>query len=203
MARQLKTDNHKQLVRRKGAVMSLIIGSILGFTFTSVNILMNFTVRHMPMPVQAIPWSLISGVLLSTAVSGIWGSIISIKERVDNYVARKHIDPFEEAKKVDWITTTLGNLWFTPINCFFGMWYGMETNFGGFPEPFQFNAINTRSFAKIIEITLARFGYLITFPGFWMQYFSVVIFDLIVALPILHFWACPVAHKLSNKFLKV
>lgn len=203
MARQLKTNDHKQLIRRKGAIMSLIIGSILGFTFTSINLMMNFTIRHNPIPLQAIPWALFSGILLSTAVSGIWGSIISIKERVDNYVSRKHIDPFEEAKRVNWVTTFLGNFWFTPINCFFGMLYGMETSFGGFPETFQYNSMNTGSLGEIIEITLARFGYLITFPGFWMQYFPIVIFDLIIALPVLHFCACPIAHKLSNKFLGV
>ncbi len=94
--------------RKIGLAVSLQMGFLMGTVFTLIAMLRQ----------GSINWAgLILSILLSMAISAIWGSIISIRKISDWVIGKWKIDPEKQKMLCRIIEAIVGSVVYTPLLC--------------------------------------------------------------------------------------
>lgn len=165
----------KAKMRKKGILMSVFIGSIMGLVFSVVSQLKN---QH-----TIIPMGVITSIFISMIISCIIGLIVPVKLVNDKVCEKLKITP---DKRLPFAVSNalVSNLIFAPLNCIVNMWYGMSMSLTDLP-------------AEITNI-FERMGYCATLPFFVPALISSLVFSLIIGFFICLF-VTPVINKITNK----
>ncbi len=120
-----KMINMKKTMRKKGILMSVFIGMIMGAVFTVIAQLKN---QH-----TIIPMGIVTSIVISAVLSLIIGLIIPMKKVTDAICRKFGITPDKKLPNAI-ITALVSDIIFTPLNCCVNMWYGMSMGLTDLPD---------------------------------------------------------------------
>lgn len=165
----------KKKMRKKGILMSLFIGMIMGLFFSVASQLKNQQ--------TIIPMGVITSIIISAVISVTIGLVVPIKLVNDKVCEKLKITP---DKRLLFAVSNafVSNLIFAPLNCIINMWVGMSMSLADLPS----------------EVTniFSRMAYCAKLPHF----IPAILSSLAVSL-IMGFFICmlftPAVNKLTNK----
>jgi len=165
----------KAVMRKKGMLMSLFMGAIMGFVFTVFAQLKNQG--------QLMLMGIIAGIVISIVISLLIGFIIPLK-KVNDAVCTALKIPADKRLLVALADAFVFNLIFTPPNCCVNMWYGMAMSLTDVP------ASVTNIFQKML--------FCAGLPYFVPALISTLLMDLVIGF-FLSLFVSPIINKLTNK----
>ncbi len=167
--------NMKSKMRKKGILMSVFIGTIMGLVFSIISQLKN---QH-----TIIPMGVLSSIVISMIISFLIGIIVPVKLVNDKVCEKLKITP---DKRLPFAVSNafVSNLIFAPLNCIVNMWYGMSMSLTDLPPE--------------VKNVFERMGYCAKQPYFMPALISSLIFSLIIGFFICLF-VTPAINKLTNK----
>lgn len=165
----------KKTMMKKGLLMSLFIGTIMGAVFTVVAQLKNMQ--------QIIIPGLVTGILISAVLSVIIGLIIPVKPVTDKICGRFGLTP-EKRLPFLLMNTLICDIIFTPLNCCVNMLVGMTMGLTDVPA--EVNGF----FEKML--------YCIKQPFFAPALISTLIIDLLIGF-VLCLFITPLINTLTDK----
>ena len=165
----------KSVMRKKGMLMSLFMGAIMGLVFTVFAQLKNQG--------QIMFVGIIAGIIISMVISLFIGLIIPLR-KVNGAVCKAlKISP-DKRLAVAVADAFVFNLIFTPLNCCVNMWFGMAMGLTDVPPTV------TNIFQKMM--------FCAGLPYFVPALISTLLIDLVIGF-FLTLFVTPLIHKLTNK----
>jgi len=165
----------QSVMRKKGILMSLFMGAIMGLVFTVFAQLKNQG--------RIMLIGVVIGIIISIIISIFIGFIIPLR-KVNGAVCKALNIPAEKRLAVALADAFVFNLIFTPPNCCINMWYGMAMGLADVP------ATVTNIFQKMI--------FCAGLPYFVPALISTLLIDLVIGF-FLTFLVSPLINKLTNK----
>lgn len=161
------------IIKKKTFFMSLFMGIAMGLVFTLFAQIKNG---------QIMPIGIIVGILISMVISVVLGMIIPIKKLYDS--ANKKLNITEEGLKMGMVNSLISDLIFTPLNCTFGMWFGMSMGLKNLPPD--------------VTTIFDRLMFCAKLPQFVPALISTLIIDLVIGF-VLCILISPFLNKITNK----
>ncbi|MBE5874649.1 MAG: hypothetical protein E7287_09650 [Lachnospiraceae bacterium] len=165
----------KKQMRKKGILMSVFMGAIMGLVFTIFAQIKNQG--------RIIPMGIVISILISMVISLLVGLIIPVRKVTEATCKLLKISP-DKRLVVGLASAFVFNLIFTPPNCCINMWYGMAMGLQDVP-PTVTNVFQKMAFCAGLEY-------------FVPALISTLLIDLVIGF-FLTFFASPFVNKLTDK----
>lgn len=102
-----------KISRKIGIIISLQMGFVMGAVFTAISMAKQGGIHAI------VPVGVLSSALMSMLISGVWGSIISMKDLSEGAARLLRINPVKQKFAYNLLEALVGDLVFTPLLCTF------------------------------------------------------------------------------------